>query len=650
MITATGLILTAVGAIAYHATIGQTGVRAASADIHKIQHVIIIMQENRSFDSYFGTFPSVDGIPMRNGLPTICEYNPATNQCQRPYHDRADLNGGGPHSAVNAAADIDKGKMDGFIAQAESGAKGCTNSTNPACTNSSIEDVMGYHNGSDIPNYWAYARSFVLQDHMFEPNASWSLPAHLFMVSGWSALCAQPENPMSCVNALQSPANPPGFEGATQPPDYAWTDLTYLLHHAGVSWRYYIGAGRQPDCANGAMACNLPRQSAHTPGIWNPLPYFDTVKQDGQLDNIQDTKAFYAAAKAGTLPQVSWVIPNQWESEHPPALVSVGQSYVTSLINAIMESPDWDSTAIFLSWDDWGGFYDNVAPPRVDENGYGLRVPGLVISPYARAGYIDHQVLSHDAYLKFIEDDFLGGQRIDPRTDGRADPRPDVREDAPRLGDLTADFDFTQAPRPPMILPVNPRTDLVAPSASASSRGTAYTLVSIGGRSVPTTLEVERSASSPISTVKVSATTTISYRFGGSAPLSDLTPGDRLRISGAGRHGILAAQHIADLSLQLSFTRINAIVLARNDTLHLLTLRVTANVGSAAPFDNTAIVMAVIAPDTPAQLLGGRMKTVEQLRPGSSITLTGLSDRQARLILQPRDIRQITLVRTDTIS
>jgi len=143
-------------------------------------------------------------------------------------------------------------------------------------------------------------------------------------------------------------------------------------------------------------------------------------------------------------------------SEHPPALVSAGQTYVTGLINALMESPDWDSTAVFLSWDDWGGFYDHVVPPAVDQNGYGMRVPGIVISPYARRGYIDHQTMSHDAYVKFIEDDFLGGQRLDPATDGRPDPRPTVREDEPQAGNLGSDFDFSQQPRPPLILPVHP--------------------------------------------------------------------------------------------------------------------------------------------------------------------------------------------------
>jgi phospholipase C len=121
-----------------------------------------------------------------------------------------------------------------------------------------------------------------------------------------------------------------------------------------------------------------------------------------------------------------------------------------------MRSDYWQRTAIFLTWDDWGGFYDHVEPPRVDDAGYGIRVPALVISPWVKAGTIDHQVLSFDAYLKFIEDLFLDGQRLDPRTDGRPDPRPTVREDVKILGDLRTLFDFKQEPLPPLILPPHP--------------------------------------------------------------------------------------------------------------------------------------------------------------------------------------------------
>ncbi|MGI9184946.1 MAG: alkaline phosphatase family protein [Solirubrobacteraceae bacterium] len=422
--------------------------------IHKIKHVVIIMQENRSFDQYFGTFPGADGIPAG-----VCVPDPRNGGCVKPFHDPNDLNYGGPHSQVNAAADIAGGQMNGFVGQAEKG-RSCKGN-NPNCspcqsaTQSTCIDVMGYHDAREIPNYWAYAQNFTLQDHMFEPNASWSLPQHLFQVSEWSAFCTNPFDPSSCHNALQSP-NPPGAS-LSQTPLYAWTDMTYLLHRYGVSWGYYVFKGTEPDCQNdSSVTCAGVPQNAATPGIWNPLPHFADVQQDGQLGNVQSLSNFFTAAQTGTLPAVSWIDPNGKVSEHPTALVSAGQTYVTGLINAIMRSPEWNSTAVFLSWDDWGGFYDHVVPPTVDQNGYGLRVPGIVISPYARSGYIDHQILSHDAYNKFIEDAFLGGARLDPATDGRPDPRPGVRETNPILGDLTAGFDFSQPPRAPLTLPVHP--------------------------------------------------------------------------------------------------------------------------------------------------------------------------------------------------
>ena len=481
--------LTGLGVVVAAAAASVVGVGATAsspeAGIHEIKHVVVIMQENRSFDSYFGTYPGADGIPMKNGVPTVCVPDPVHGGCQKPYHDTSDVNGGGPHGQTNAVADINGGKMDGFIAQAEQAQKGCLNVNNPNCANGAHIDVMGYHTAQEIPNYWAYARNFVLQDHMFEPNASWSLPAHLFMVSEWSAKCSVKGDPMSCVNALQSPGNPPDFQKTTgPPPDYAWTDLTYLLHEHRVSWGYFVFPGTQPDCADDEMTCKALPQNAKTPGIWNPLPYFDTVQQDGQLGNIQPIHTFYADARAGRLPAVSWVDPAGAVSEHPPARVSVGQDYVTGLINAIMRGPDWRSTAIFLAWDDWGGFYDHVKPPVVDENGYGLRVPGILISPYARKGLIDHQTLSFDAYVKFIEDDFLNGQRLNPKTDGRPDPRPDVRESLPILGNLAADFNFNQKPRPPLILPEYPLPPGAAATPTAKGKYVAGTLTAISPTSV----------------------------------------------------------------------------------------------------------------------------------------------------------------------
>jgi len=416
-----------------------------------IKHIVVIMQENRSFDEYFGTYPGAIGIPMKNGVPTVCSPDPQTGQCIKPYYNPSDVNSGGPHAAASATKDIAGGLMNGFVAAFRTAQKACKNPDTPGCVKGVAPDVMGWHDARQIPNYWSYAQNFVLQDMMFEPDASWSLPSHLFMVSGWSANCSILADPMSCVNALNGPS---GVNVSKN--DYAWTDLTYLLYKANVSWAYYLSNGSEPDCEDDAMLCAAKPQNANVPGIWNPLPAFDTVKQDNQLGNIQEVDQFLEAAKAGTLPEVSWIMPDNKVSEHPPASISAGQAYVTGLINAIMQGPDWNSTAIFLAWDDWGGFYDNVVPPKVDINGYGLRVPGLVISAYARKGFIDNQTLSFDAYLKFIEDVFLGGQRLDPATDGRPDPRPTVRENVPQLGDLLSDFDFSQAARVPLVLPTNP--------------------------------------------------------------------------------------------------------------------------------------------------------------------------------------------------
>ncbi|HEY2575163.1 MAG TPA: alkaline phosphatase family protein [Streptosporangiaceae bacterium] len=455
---------------------GAAGTYVVPPGIHKIKHVIVVMQENRSFDNYFGTYPGVDGIPMKNGVPTVCVPNPQ-GPCVRPFHDTLDRNGGGPHSEDQAIADVDGGKMDGFIRERDALHKTCTIASDPACISTKKPDVVGYHTAAELPNYWAYAKNFALDDHMFEAVNSWSLPDHLSMVSAWSAKCKN-RSPMSCVNNIVGPYGVTQFNKAVHDElttgktdiDLAWTDITWLLFAKQVSWAAYIQTGTQPDCGDDQdETCAPEAQSASTPGIWNPLPLFGDVQQDGQISNVQSLTSYFSAAAAGTLPSVSWITPSGPDSEHPPSSVHQGEAYVTSVVNAAMKSPDWDSTAIFLAWDDWGGFYDNVVPPAVDQNGYGLRVPALVISPYARKGYIDTQTLSSDAYLKFIEDDFLGGDRLDPKTDGRADPRPDVREDQPLLGNIDLDFNFSQAPRPPVLLDTNPPTD--SPDLPAYFRG-----------------------------------------------------------------------------------------------------------------------------------------------------------------------------------
>ena len=429
---------------------------AVPQGIHKIQHVIMIMQENRSFDSYFGVYPGAIGIPMDHGVPTVCVPDPMAGDCVKPYVLHADSSQGGPHTSPASARDINHGKMDGFIAEAETRCK-------PGAGPCKALDVMGYHTGTDIPNYWAYAKNFVLDDMMFESVHAWSLPSHLGLTSGWSAACRS-QDPMSCTSSI-SPRQPT----STSPTPYAWTDLTWLLHKNNVSWGYYLDHGSQSSTNPGGV-----------PQTWSVLPGFSDVHEDNQTGNIQPLTNFMAQAQAGTLPQVSWIVPSVQDSEHPPALVSTGQAFVTRIINAVMSSSNWNSSAIFLAWDDWSGMYDNVAPPTADSLGYGIRVPALVISPYARRGLIDSQTLSFDAYLKFIEDDFLGGARLNPATDGRPDSRPDVRENLSILGDLAKDFNFSQAPLPPLILDPCPSSTTLTPPPNPGCNGTVKMPPDIG--------------------------------------------------------------------------------------------------------------------------------------------------------------------------
>lgn len=198
------LVCSAVGAIVACAFLCASEANAAPVnDVLKIKHIIIIMQENRSFDHYFGTYPGADGIPMEGGKPKACIPSGRNSPCARPYHNTQDVNGGGPHTALDARLDINDGKMDGFYLRLFDAQSDCEKgSVNPNCAGAGIYDVMGYHDRGDIPNYWAYADNFVLQDHMFEPTASWSLPAHLFMASGWSANCKTYDDASSCTDNI----------------------------------------------------------------------------------------------------------------------------------------------------------------------------------------------------------------------------------------------------------------------------------------------------------------------------------------------------------------------------------------------------------------------------------------------------------------
>ncbi len=445
-----------------------------------IQHIIIIMQENRSFDHYFGTFPGANGFPQNTCVP-LDPANPAKG-CVAPFHDRNDVNAGGPHNDNNAQADLDNGitkaALDGFVYQQTQGYTHlCSGSGSnahepgsPRCApftpGFEAHDVMGYHTDAELPNYWAYARNFVLQDQMYEAVRDYSMASHLELTSLWSALCSNPLDVSTCITS-GTPVLPSGTQVV-----YPWANLFQLLDTHGVSWKYYLGSGLEPDCNDDEMTCDPQKQSSQVASFWNPLPGYAWVEAQGQsylAAHNPQIDQFLLDVKNGNLPAVSWIVPANSFSEHPAAGITAGEDYVTSLVNAVMQSPYWASSAIFISWDDWGGFYDHVVPPIVDTNtskypvqGYGLRVPGLVISPYAKPAYIDHGILSTDSYARFIEDVFMGGTRLDPAAMGEPDSRPDLRDRVTRVrfingnlvnvGVLEDDFDFNQTPLPPLVL------------------------------------------------------------------------------------------------------------------------------------------------------------------------------------------------------
>jgi len=391
-----------------------TAANPSGRSTSNIQHIVIIEMENRSFDNYFGKYPGVNGIPNN----VQCNPDKDTGQCIYPYHDHLLRNYGGPHGSEAFGVDLDNGKMDGFIAAVEQFQGG---SPNP-------DEVMGYHTCDEIPVYCNYAAQYTIADNNFAASISWSIMAHLYLVSAWSAICLIPGDQYSCHSSN---------EVDYHHPNYAWTDITFLLYKHGVTWGYFASPHGilQPYDQDDGIG-----QNEFTGTQWSPLPGFKDVIVDHQLGNVQTDDAFIADATAGLLPSVSWVTPPFNSSDHPSANIDNGQAWVKKQIDAVMQGPNWSTTVILLTWDEWGGFYDHVVPPVIDGQGFGFRTPLIIIGPMVKTGYVDHQLLSSDAYLKLIEDEFLGGERID-NNDGRPDPRPDVRENTPGLGDIRNDFE-----------------------------------------------------------------------------------------------------------------------------------------------------------------------------------------------------------------
>jgi phospholipase C len=399
-----------------------SGLAAASAQT-PIQHVVIILKENRSFDEYFGKFPGANGATqgtMSNGQ--------VVQLGQTPDPMPNDIG----HAPEDWKRAYDGGKMDGFDKET-----GAFSSTGADLAYSQMSQ-------SQIPNYWRYAQAYVLGDNMFAPWKGGSFPNNVFSVAAQTGqydpslggrwmYASVPKSPTvsplfqwgcdSPKDTLETMIDAQGTK-STMFPCYGFQALPNILASNGVSWRYY------GDAADGRVFTH------------NGLDAISPVRNDPNLwSNVVSDATFTTDATAGALPAVSWVTGRQLE--HPLNTACAGENETVKYVNAIMNGPDWSSTAIFIYWDEWGGFYDHVRPPQADGVSYGFRVPLLIISPFARAGSsasggsIIHTFYSHLSPLKFIEDNW-GMPSLTPK-DAAAN-------------DMMDAFDFSAAPRPKLIL------------------------------------------------------------------------------------------------------------------------------------------------------------------------------------------------------
>lgn len=388
-----------------------------------IKHVIVVIQENRSFNDFFATYPGADG--------TTTGYAKLSTGRQRVQLHEATLtkNCDFSHAYETYLTAWDKGKMDGFNLE---GATGICN--NP------VYGPYQYINPADIAPYWTMAKQYVLADHMFQTQGSGSFTAHQDLIAGLTALneqkttvlvdfpshapwgCDAPQNVKTSL--LVDEGSYLKFEYNEGPfPCLSYATLRDLLDAKHVSWKYY-----SPPVVGGSGA------------TWNAFDAIKVVRYGDQWGtNVTDSNlVFFSDVKKGRLPGVSWIIPDGQDSDHPKNPTDTGPSWVASIVNAVGTSAYWQSSAIVVLWDDWGGFYDNVAPPLIDRwGGLGFRVPAIIISPYAKGGgakpYVSHTQYEFGSILKFIENSFdLGSLHT---TDQRAHS----------IGDA---FDFNRAPRP----------------------------------------------------------------------------------------------------------------------------------------------------------------------------------------------------------
>jgi phospholipase C len=476
----------------------------------KIQHLIFIVQENHSFDNYFGTYPGANGLPANTSLPmdpndaqlgsvssfhlndTVpvsiigdelppgvadpSDLTQSDNSSVSPYHliDQSigqDID----HSAEAALQAYDNGKMDGFIPAVQSTL------------------TMGYYDRADIPYYWDYADHYVLDDNFFSSEMGPSFPNHLYIASGtdgpynssesWISNSSIIDNP-PCTTIAGGDAPIVNWPGAS----FDWSTLAEELSLSNVSWTWYDG-----------------NTNPLAPTLWNVLPLFNyfQVNPDQLSEHVKSTENFSADIQNNNLPAVSWIMPGSWHpstlpsvfngqsvSEHPPARPDAGMDYVSYLVNQIMQSDLWQSTAIVITWDDYGGFYDHVAPPQIDQSGLGFRVPTLVISPWAKHNYIDHTEYEFSSLLSLAEHTFHL-------------PSLGVRDVT--ANDMMNSFDFNDSPQPALIEPAT----FVADPPPASATPSPVPSVTLSPRASTSPSPIPSTTPAPTSSTLTPSTSTI---------------------------------------------------------------------------------------------------------------------------------------------
>ncbi|HMH11232.1 MAG TPA: alkaline phosphatase family protein, partial [Candidatus Nitrosopolaris rasttigaisensis] len=381
-----------------------------------INHIVVIMQENRSFDNYFGTYPGASGIPRGTCMPLSPDH--PNVGCVKPFLSTNVISGDLPHGYQSSVIAHDNGKMDGFMVAENEDRK-----------------TMSYYDNKTIPYYWDLARHYVLADNFYSSVLSYSLPNHWFALAGQAPATSMfyfmhrpPHN--NILNQAENAsiiAGGGGNQNATMGnntvaanfgvnPNPTSTNLRdevarvyleesnltktvadlFMNNTHNITWKYYdhlVRAGNYKAAVSSGRAFEF----------WNPFSAKGSTSTAEYSPHFANRAQIFTDLKNGIFPQVSWVMPSFPISEHPPANITSGMNWVKHVINAIMNSPYWNSTAIILTWDDYGGFYDHVAPPQIDKYGLGFRMPTIIISPYSKPGYIDHTQYQFESMLKFIE-------------------------------------------------------------------------------------------------------------------------------------------------------------------------------------------------------------------------------------------------------